>query len=592
MINHFIVLLTGLNLSLIIIFLALNYPDIRKQFSRIKKTTWFILLIILLFGTSLRAITPHHHMMFIDEYWTMEASRNIVLIGSPDTCEYVYYEQISCTPYMKLMGTPLLFSISFLLFGINNYHAIYMSVILGSLSIILMFMLSYFLIRREDAALYSSLIFATYPLYIMWSGSASTNIPGIFFFLLTLVSFTLYFRIGTYKAYFLFIMTLSYAIQTKIELAVLFAIILFMYMLFDKKIQKKIRNSIYWDIRVAVPIIISIFSISLTFKITALLSGTLMIFFLYYNGVRKWIRNPMLWAIYSVFLLFLISLYVQMINYSRLLIPGDFTTGYSASEVFRVISEGITGYESGIISGLYFSYPIILLSILGAVFLTKHNKRALFTALSIFLIFSYIFIIAGIDKILLFAYPGLILLSASGAVYLTDLLKSKLGRIPSYITVTMFLLLIFFPFISPYYNTPITDRYTIQAKALETHILEEAADIPGNCYVAMIHPTVLTTTDIKTIRLNTILDNPVVFDIIYNKTGCVLFYEDLGCYIEKSSTDEGCVFFFDNLHDYDYCLRKSPILSCENIKKLYNTEVFREYTLGNFTYTLYSLSPA
>jgi hypothetical protein len=149
----------------------------------------------------------------------------------------------------------------------------------------------------------------------------------------------------------------------------------------------------------------------------------------------------------------------------------------------------------------------------------------------------------------------------------------------------------FFPFVPPYYSTPITEKYTIDAKVLETQVLEKAGDIPDECYVATTFTTVLATTGLKPIRVATILDNPQAFNNIYNETGCVLFYEDLGCYIDRASTDEGCVFFFDSLHDYDFCLMETPLRLCRDIKARYKTTIYSYHTLGNFTYTFYRLEP-
>jgi hypothetical protein len=530
MISEFITLLTGLNLFLVIALLAWSHSDIKKQFTSIKKSTWILLLIIFLFGTSLRLITPHHHMMFVDEYYNMEAAKNILLNGRAELCEYPDYEQIRCGPHLKLTGPPLMFSLSFLLFGINSYHAIYLCTVLGSISIILMFLLAYLLFNREDVALYSSLLLATYPAYIMWSGSASTNVPGIFFFLLTLFSFFLFFRTGKDRLYLLAVLTLAFALQTRLEFMLLLLLVPMMHLLFDRDLKKRIKN---WRF----------------------------------------------WKIWTVFILFFISFLVQAANYVPM-------TANIIANAYPTISIFTWIYITSLLSDAAF-LVLILLSALAIVSSRERDERkpALFLLL-LFLMFFVLSIPLMSPKLLLAACTGLFILSACGASRFVNVLKRISGKPIACTLVTLLLLSLFFPYVYPYYRNPLTEDYYNDAKILETLLLGKIEeDVPANCYVIARHPFLLPTTGLKIATMDTALKNPDAIENMYKKTGCLMFYEDLSCFFKQSRTREGCMLFY-----YGYCYQRDPLPECQEIKETYSAEKYREYRLGNFTYSLYTLS--
>lgn len=588
MISSFIVFLTGLNLALILAVLTLSLHEIKGQFNRIRKVVWILLLIIILFGASLRIITPQHHMMFIDEYWTMEASKNILLNGRAELCEYMTYEQVVCVPYHKLTGTPFIFSLGFFFFGINTYSAIYLNIFLGSLSILLMFLLSYILLNREDSALYASLLFATYPLYIMWSGSASTNIPGILFFLFTLVSFLVYLKTRTYKIYLLTALFLTYTIQIRIELLGLLPLILIIYIIHDKHTKERIRKSRLWNIK-ATSFIIFVGIISRKFIPIATLF--LMAFLFHDKKIRGRISKGKLWSVWIVFLLFFIPFSLQIMNYYKIIYTNS---EFALFVLYQTTLTNISRYIYGIITGVYFTPPLIILSFIGILLLRKRNRKTLLIAMSIFFIFSYWFILFNLfssaEKILLFSYLGLILLASSGAALLTDFLKKKIRKELYFSVITILLLALFFPYLYPYYNNLDMEKYNLDAKILETQIPEKIRDsISRECYIITVYPSVLSTTCLKTISTHTVLENPEAVRNIYNKTECIILYEDMGCFLNKSAENRGRVFP-NNIYSSDYFIQETPTTECETIKERYNAKTFIEYALGNLTYTFYNLS--
>ena len=73
-------------------------------------------------AAQLLLVSPKH-LIFVDEFWYMEAGKNLLLHGG------------YAPGYFKAIGWPGLIAPVFAVFGFNNFNAIYLSVILGALSV-------------------------------------------------------------------------------------------------------------------------------------------------------------------------------------------------------------------------------------------------------------------------------------------------------------------------------------------------------------------------------------------------------------------------------------------------------------------------
>ena len=158
----------------------------------------------------------------------MGAAKNIVEYGK---------SFLSTGQYSKQIGWPILLSVPFLLFGVNNYLAIYTSMFFGILSVPLMFILVYNLTKNKKIAIISSFLLAIYPMHIKYSGSAEIIIPSIFFILLTLMSFITYYQKNKKTLLILSILLLTFTIQIRLEnILIIFPIA---YILWQKKPKLK-----------------------------------------------------------------------------------------------------------------------------------------------------------------------------------------------------------------------------------------------------------------------------------------------------------------------------------------------------------------
>ena len=129
--RNLIPLLILINFILLLILIYLNWKFINQFFIKIDKKTWLILITIFICALSLRLFIPEiRHIMYIDEGMYMEAGKNMLNTGSQ-------------MEYAKPIGWSFLLSLVFGIFGINNWVALYTSLFLGALTIVLMFFVTF-----------------------------------------------------------------------------------------------------------------------------------------------------------------------------------------------------------------------------------------------------------------------------------------------------------------------------------------------------------------------------------------------------------------------------------------------------------------
>ncbi|UCG95422.1 MAG: glycosyltransferase family 39 protein [archaeon] len=238
-------LITSLSFGLIMLFLIIGFPEIKKEFKKINQNTWILILIIFLIGAGIRFALPHANFIYSSEYSDLQAGKNILLHGKAELCEYEDFELLKCYSYKKMIGGPLLFAMAFSIFGVDNFVAINVATLFGSLSIFLMFLIGY-LIFNERIAILSALFMALSPLHIFFSLSASIYIIGLFFVLLTIFAFLIFFKNKNTKVLILGALSIAFSIQILAELVLLIPLVIFMFFIFEKDLKKKVRNYKFW----------------------------------------------------------------------------------------------------------------------------------------------------------------------------------------------------------------------------------------------------------------------------------------------------------------------------------------------------------
>jgi len=190
---------------LLLVLIYINRKFIKAIFSEIDIETWIILSVIFFIALLIRIyIPPHQHIMYIDESWYMKAGKDMLQFNSVGW-------------YPKSIGWPFILSISFLIFGVSNWVAIFTTIFFGSLTVFTLFFLTYVLTKNQNVSLVSSLIFSLFAAHIRWSATAETNVVSLFFITSTLFFCFLYYRKGTVSLLWLSLTSLAFTSQIRPE---------------------------------------------------------------------------------------------------------------------------------------------------------------------------------------------------------------------------------------------------------------------------------------------------------------------------------------------------------------------------------------
>lgn len=226
-------------LALIIILTIYCFKSIRKEFGKIDRKVWFFLLLILIFGFYLRNnVYSHHHYEDgweyheIAKYMATQFKFQGCYIGNLFDCKL---SRVQVHPG----GYSAIIAMSYWLFGIDSMHAIKISVLLSTLTILLVFLISYILFKSEDIAVLSALVFSLIPLNMKISSTSLSEPTSMFFLTLSFFLFLFSFR----KKQELLILSLfaivtSFAIQVRRENFILLPIYVLLYFILKPKIQK------------------------------------------------------------------------------------------------------------------------------------------------------------------------------------------------------------------------------------------------------------------------------------------------------------------------------------------------------------------
>jgi 4-amino-4-deoxy-L-arabinose transferase-like glycosyltransferase len=184
--------------------------------------------------------------LFFDEDIYLDMAKQIVTHFSSCLCDYGdEFNCFRCELMKWPVAHPFLISIAFFLFGISEIVARHFAIFLSSLSTLLVYLSSYLLFRKNEIALFSSLILALLPIHILWSPTMTADLTFSFF-----VSFLLFFIILSSKSKDLRIQSLSLlalvlATQAKSEGMVLIPLYFLSQFLLNKKYLATFNNKAY-----------------------------------------------------------------------------------------------------------------------------------------------------------------------------------------------------------------------------------------------------------------------------------------------------------------------------------------------------------
>jgi hypothetical protein len=507
-----------LNFCLLFLLIFINHKPILKFLQQIDKKTWIMLGILFLGALLLRVfLPPHHHMMYIDEAWYMEAGKNML-------------ESSTIGGYQKSIGWPFILRIVFGIFGLTNWVALYTSTILGALSVFPMFLVSFAITKKKELSLAAALLFSLFPLSILWSGSAETNVPSMFFLLFAVFFCLLYYEQKDRKLLWLASAGVAFASQFRPEFYFLFVIFLIGYFL-NLKGEKKAKE-ILLDLSV--------------FGIITLLALPNLINMAAFYATLNWIGSD------------------------------SFGTATGSNWSLLNLMHNTLAYGGELFVSAY--QPVILLPFLliGLAYMfLKHRKESVILLTSFLLLWLFYFTswfqtLGSRERSYISFYWIISIFVVYGVYWLSKLLAGwSKSRISERIVFLIIIILLAMGFIPLFFNNQI--KSGSDGMLLETQIPELAEkELPQDCVIISNWPTVLvSTTHLKVIEVWDFLCDPSIREKTLENSSCVLFFEDLFC---LSHVDP-------KFH-----------ARCAEMKQDFGMEPYRSYSEKQYTYTFYKLT--
>jgi 4-amino-4-deoxy-L-arabinose transferase-like glycosyltransferase len=468
------------NFILLIILICLNRKELWEFFKKIRKRTWLILILIILLASFFRIfVTSHQTIMFGDEGWYMETAKNI-LEGN-----YGYFVQ----GIYKSIGWPFIIAVGFFLFGVDNLVAHYASSVLGILTVFNVFCLALVLFKKEGIALWSAFLFSLVPVHIAWSGSAETNVASLFFITLALFFSFLYFERKNNHLLWLSLVTLAFACQVRIENYFLLLLFLVGLLIFKIKIFRKtdLKTTLSSLLLIALVIIL----------ITPNLANTL-----HHHLSANWneltSKNQQ---------------YAPNWGISNLV----YNSTHQASHFFD------SRYHPPIFS------VFLIIGFIWA--LIKKRKASIFLSSWFLLLFLIYFgcwpNLGPKSRFFMGFYPITTIFAGYGLYSVTN--SFSLTKIKKFLILVLIpiIILSFFFYIKKEIGNTISDFQGKMQTAI-THLA--AKKIPQNCIIIANEPGMLTgVIDSEIINLKFFLIDENSKQEIFQKTDCLLFFEDYTC---------------------------------------------------------------
>ncbi len=217
---------------LFILFFALNFKTIKKEFKEIKKKTWIILLLIVAVSFFLRFFwIPHEHYVIDDGFNDLNIAYTIQEHNTHAMCYFVSDD--SCKKFFYTTFWPpgyhLALSKVFNIFEPSQEVAFNFSAFLGTLSVFLAFLLGYLWSKREDVALIGSFAFSITPIILKFSGTVSPSFFSLFVILLAFIFFEIFLKNKRLELFFLFLITLLYTVYSRPYNVFLIPVFLFLF---------------------------------------------------------------------------------------------------------------------------------------------------------------------------------------------------------------------------------------------------------------------------------------------------------------------------------------------------------------------------
>ena len=214
------------NFALVCIFFVISRKDITARFGKIGKRAWIVFVIILIMGSSLRFNSPG-----------CSDSAGLCFNYVETAKEMLKTQHVSDLWHPKAYS--LLMAIGFFFFG-QNYNVVYFfNLMISSLTIFLVFLLAYVLFKREDAALFSTLIYSLFPMSIIYAKLNESQTTSTFFLVLTIIVYLISLSANKRNIYTLFFLLMVFSLHARTDVSIFIPLFVLGFILNRKDISMK-----------------------------------------------------------------------------------------------------------------------------------------------------------------------------------------------------------------------------------------------------------------------------------------------------------------------------------------------------------------
>jgi len=492
-----------------IVLFGISYKRILKM---LKGVSWKYAFLLFFLALAIReTIPPKTTRLFFDEDIYLDMAKQIVTHFSSCLCDYGdRFNCFRCEIMKWPVAHPFLISIAFFLFGISEIVARHLAIFLASLSVFMVYLSSYLLFKKNEIALFSSLILALLPIHILWSPTMTADLTFSFF-----VSFLLFFIVLSSKSEDLKIQLLSLlalvlATQAKSEGIVLIPLYFLSQFFLNQKYLATVHNKSYYLF-----VFLSFILLSIYFLHT-----------FYAWRVDTWGASGE----------------KMSFNYLKQNISPNIGFWFEMSK-----EKDKWAYEG---KQLYHPIVFTLLSFVGIVFLFKENKGTLALLLlwfsSLFLLYSSFYagsVYYGVDvRYVLSQTIPFSILSGYGAFFLNKFLLKVFEKKLALLLI-IFLILISSSFYIPkMYVTDDKIEESYGARLYRKAAISFSSNYSDDCYFISHVSSIYSWLGKGHLQIWYVYQ-PEFKDIVKNK--CVIFDEGYWCAI-KVNESRSCLEFLNN----------------------------------------------
>jgi len=210
-----------LSITLIVLSI-LNRKHLIHFCQNISWKTWGILLLLVICSLSLRLMLPQYFHMWTDEASYMEIAKGIL-------------QDFSVREYYRTMVWPFILSLMFFIFGMSPTVGFSTSAVMGALTIVNVFLITYALTKRQGPSLMSALLFSLFYSHNYWSGSAESNVAALFFLTASIVVWFMYINNHKPVTFLLALASLGFAVQFRSDNYLFVCLFVMALVIFTKK---------------------------------------------------------------------------------------------------------------------------------------------------------------------------------------------------------------------------------------------------------------------------------------------------------------------------------------------------------------------